>query len=536
MLFPIGHRTRFSVNIYSFRVSDPTFHHISNLFDTETVDACFLHDGRGPVPVLKDSAGRWEIEGHRQRIISVSGVELKLFSRLLDSEDIPPTEARLPALHSTDLVVVLRKFSQQQRKIRHLSNEFFCTPMFNETIDQRNGTIKRATQFPESMQDFVYSGPHFSIANPLSKTPRSSCRLKSDYDPIDLKAALDDYMPRTNYVIQRHYSKNINRIPVLPWIPRNLPRSVRIVTSTYRSIHRRMTGPAGERSLISALIPSDCGHLGTCIGSSFLDNQKLLDFHGMCISLPLDFLVKVLSVSDIHGALLDSFPFPEIEGRIRLLVHLRVLALNCLTKQYSRLWSDAWNSQYVLDSWTKRDSRLRDDYFIRLDSIWSRESALRSDFERRQALVENDVLSAFILGLTLEELISMYQIQFPVMQLYERDTWFDARGRIVFTASKGLPGVGMPRKAIPGDSSYGLTTARMHKKNVALGWEDVRNLCEGVVTRDVLDDTLPSGQVSRTIEYYAPFDRCDREADYRIAWEGFERRLGHSRTRGIDLR
>ena len=531
MLFPdIASRTRFSVNIYSFRISDPKFHQIANLFAPETVDACFSHDGTGSVPALKDSAGKWEIEGHRQRIVSIGELELRLFSHLLDSENAASGEVRLPALHSNDLVLIFSKFAQQPRKIRHLNNEFFWTPMFHETIDQQSGTISRTTQFPETMQDLVCSGPHISVGNPLFKTPRSNCQLKSDYDPIDLKSVSEDYVPRTNYIPRRHKATYIHRVPVLPWIQSDLPRSERVVTNTYRSIHREMTQPTADRSLVSALIPPDVGHLYTCIGSSFLDNQKLLDFHGMCISLPLDFLVKALNASHVHGALLDSFPFPEIEDRIRLLVHLRVLALNCLTKQYAELWNDAWNSHYVLDSWTKHDSRLSNDYFAGLESIWAREFALRSDFARRQMLVENDVLSAMILGLTLEELISMYRIQFPVMQLYERDTWYDVQGRIVFTATKGLPGVGMPRKAMPGDSSYGLTTARTHSDQIALGWEDVRYLSEGIVRRSLLDDTQPDGPTLRTIEYHAPFDRCDREADYRIAWEEFERRLGHSRT------
>ena len=42
------------------------------------------------------------------------------------------------------------------------------------------------------------------------------------------------------------------------------------------------------------------------------------------------------------------------------------------------------------------------------------------------------------------------------MRQYEADTWYDTNGRIVFTPSKGLPGVGLPRKAVKGDTSYTL--------------------------------------------------------------------------------
>ena len=128
------------------------------------------------------------------------------------------------------------------------------------------------------------------------------------------------------------------------------------------------------------------------------------------------------------------------------------------------------------------------------------------------------------LGLTLDELLTIYRVQFPVMRQYEADTWYDTRGRIVFTASKGLQGDGLPRKANKGDTTYGLRTPDADRCDIALGWEDIRRLPEGTVTRRITDDTLPGGPYERTIEYHAPFDRCNREHDYRAAWNEFTER------------
>ena len=524
-MFPdIGNRVRFSVNIHSFRLDTPKFNHISNLITPDTIEACFLHDGTGTVPALKNSEGMWELSGHRERIVRITRSELILFSELLRSAEATYGEAPLPALHSNNLVKVLSKVSKQKRKLRDLSGEFQCTNMLNETIDQQNGTIQRATRFPKSTHELILSGPHFSIANPLYKTPRMGCKSHRDYDPIDLIVVPDNYIPRTNYQLNRTQDEYYHRIPVMPWITSARTRSERIVTNTYRSIHRELTGPSSERSLLAAIIPPQVGHINSCISSSFRDTRSLLDFHAICISLPMDFFVKSLGTTSIHRTLLESFPCPDMDVRIRSKIHLRVLGLNSLTANYSRLWNDCWSPQYRMDSWAKRDHRLRRGYFQSLTPNWSRECSLRSDFERRQALVEIDVLVSMILGLTLDELISIYKIQFPVMQQYERDTWFDVNGRIIFTVSKGLPGVGVPRHAVRDDTRYGLFTPDTKKSGIALGWEEIRSLREGIVTQDVLDNTQSGDPSQRKIEYHAPFDRCDRETDYRIVWEDFRRR------------
>jgi hypothetical protein len=40
----------------------------------------------------------------------------------------------------------------------------------------------------------------------------------------------------------------------------------------------------------------------------------------------------------------------------------------------------------------------------------------------------------------------------------------------------------------------------------------------GSVTRTILDTTLPTGPLERTLEYTAPFTLSNRETDYATVW------------------
>ena len=268
-----------------------------------------------------------------------------------------------------------------------------------------------------------------------------------------------------------------------------------------------MLSQAGERTLISCIIQPASSHIYTGFTVLPKEQEKLAALAGSYSSVPFDFFVKTTGKSHFLNEIARQLPL--IDSSQGLVV--RSLSLNCLTIHYADLWYEFWNDTFREQCWAKKDDpRLSQDFFANLTPTWQRNCALRSDYARRQALVEIDVLVAQALSLTLDELITIYRVQFPVMQQYERDTWYDMNGRIVFTNSQGLTGVGFPRKG------------KGRGSNKEIGWVDIKDKTSGTVSRTILDDTMPGGPVERTITYVAPWVRCDRVEDYRVGWEFFE--------------
>ncbi len=532
-LFPeVHHHTKFSVNVYGRLRRQPAFQHIANLFQPQTVDACVEHDGQGPVPGIKDDKGKWNVAGHAERVLEVDVDALGNFAKLYDEEGTPPHQARLPALHAKTMLGALAKLAAHPMRLGDLGDDVFFTWHWDETGAQRDGTIRRETRFPNSSSELVLSGPHFFVGNPLNKTPRRECKLNSHYDVLDLTILPEAYLPRTNYVrdcAPREYER---RTPRVGWD--DVSADQEKVTRYYRVSSRRMVGSMAERTLITAIVSKDVAHVHTTMANAFRTTNELLDFAATSMSLVMDFMIKASGVSEAGKSQLDRLPFltEACHDIIRAGLRLRALRLSCLTSHYAHLWSRACDGgnppaieAFRTDSWTSDDPRLPND-FPTLDSTWCQDRALRTDYARRQALVEIDVLTAMALGLTLDELLTIYRVQFPVMRQYEADTWYDANGRIVFTPSKGLPAVGIPRTAVKNDTAWAVSTPVGHRSAIPLGWDDIRDLDEGSVTRTVIDDTLPGGPTERVIAYCAPFSRPDRENDYRQAWATFARGLG----------
>jgi hypothetical protein len=89
--------------------------------------------------------------------------------------------------------------------------------------------------------------------------------------------------------------------------------------------------------------------------------------------------------------------------------------------------------------------------------------------------------------------------QILVLMQNEDDTWYDTKGNIVFTCSKGLVGVGVDRSI----------------------WETIRYL----KAAETYEHNITKSELykDKKITYQAPFDKCDRVEDYKLAWEHYEK-------------
>ena len=492
LLFDISHSRIYSLNVYGNRQKSVLFDCIGNLFDPLTIDQCYEKDEKDEIPLLKNQRGEWETKGHKDRILKITSKELRIFSKLFDGSD-DYLSARLPVIHAKQMIDVLEKISDQILSIGALNDKVCFVTGISEPQGKKLKIIYRRVEFPANASEMVYSGNHIGVANSLYKTSRRDCNSRYDFDPIDLHEIKDNYYQRCNYFPD--FARADDYFGSTPWGSRYI--------NEYRIAVRRMLNIIGERSLMPCIIPPNTSYIDTVFAFA-LPKDDILFVAGSMASIVYDFYVKVTAKSDCRGDTISNMPYLA-SSKYRSSIAVRAALLNCLTNDYEELLLTLNSKDLKNESWAKKDKRLKRDSFLRLQQKeWTTDTPLKSEYERRQALVELDVLTAMALGITLDDLIIIYKIQFPTLQKNEKDTWYDAKGNIVFTINPNLPGVGYDRTTW--ENKIKGETAKIHK-------------------RVIIDDILPNGPTERTVLYEAPFDRCDRIADYEEVWHTFEGRF-----------
>lgn len=506
----ILHWVKFSTNIYSKHKEEIDFLSINNLYHPATIDGSFCHNGIGICAGLKNEDGSWNTTPHKDRIVRIRTEELRILAKTFE-EDANSETAKLVCIHASSILSVIKKIGGFITHVSDFENKI--SSGFHETSSVDDGILKPLTHYgnPDNY-DLIFKGPQFSIGNPWYKNPQEICNNQFQYDVVNLTKIQDNFFSRSNFtpaVDINKYKSLIEGFAINQDINGN--NKTDNWMDYYKIAFRSQLSQPQERTLICAVLPRKTAHIHAVVSVAFRNRYNCVDMAGLCSSIVLDFYIKSTGAGGLFPSRMLSFPL-GVEQKYQSALYSRTLLLNCLTNHYADLWDECWREEYAKEHWSITDKRLKP--FDTLKSTWEWATPLRNYFERRQALVEIDVIAAMALGLSLEDLEMIYNIQFPVLQQNENDTWYDAEGKIVFTCSKGLTGVGLDRPAWNAMRGEEIT----NEKGVVTGYKGAESTY--LHTIDPAKSELYGGQQQTFI---APYTKCDRIEDYRTAWAYFEK-------------
>ncbi|MFE0245347.1 class I SAM-dependent DNA methyltransferase [[Kitasatospora] papulosa] len=407
---------QFSINIYG-SATEVSFTHLSWLFDPATLMNSLKHDGNGPLPGIKHE-GRWELRPHAARLIHVDGARLANWNRLAGETKIPDRQASLLYPVTVDEQGAIEKLSAVSKRLSS-EDPHITIGMFENLATKKLGLYRWNTSTPDDLSGLILQGPHISCATPFNKQPNLPCKTNRDWAAFDLTRAPSDIIPRTNYV-RACDEASYNAIQD-KW-------GLRRYTEYFRLAWRVMVPFDTERSLFAALVPPGPAHVDAVNSMALRDNRGTALVAGFWSTLPLDYLLRITGRSHLRVSEAHKMPTPDFDHPLSTPLLLRALRLNCLTEAYALLWQELFHPTWPgYEDWAHAWPGIA-SFAGHLRGNWEYATPLRTDYERRAALVELDALVSVWLGITADQLVAIYKSRYPVLSDYEAEMYFDANG------------------------------------------------------------------------------------------------------------
>lgn len=475
LLFEIDDKATFGVHVYSAPRRQVSFTMASYLYHPDVAIRSLNHDGAGEEPGLKDPDGNWDLRPHSSRIEEVNDSTLVAWHALLENPDTPIQRSRTVYAVNRSTAETLATLAKAPR-VADLG--LYFSQGWNETIDFNRGFFTKEWGPVDSWQAAIVQGPHFYVQTPYNKSPNPTMLHNQDWSGVDLEGLSPDAMPITSYKPAKSRSEYASAYT--HWGPDKVP-----ARDHFRIAWRSMAASKNERTLIPALLPPGAAHVHAVASAGAIPDVELVLMAGVMGSLVCDLKVRTSAPSTIHRDVVSKLPRLQLNQPLAAYVVNRVARLQFLTGAFAPLW------ERILDYVPPTDSIVdlnRERIPLSVPPGWEPSLPLRRASQRRQASVEIDAIVALSLGITADELCTVYRTQFAVLYGYDRNVYFyDANGRLV-------------------------------PNEVLKVWRQKGD----AITQDERTATNASGN---TYEYELPFVTLDREADMRQAYAHFERIL-----------
>ncbi|MFI6850391.1 class I SAM-dependent DNA methyltransferase [Kitasatospora sp. NPDC050467] len=454
------------------------FLHLSELYGAEVVPESLKHDGSGEAPGIRHQ-GTWDIRPHRDRVVNVDTHLLTSWHRLSGASG---------PISQTPLLYPITSLEQGaidalgQIGTRLGAQGPWISRGYDEANGKKDGYIRWANQTVDSLDEVILQGPHFGGALPFAKEPKIPCRNNSDWIPLIPSNLGRDFIPKTNYV--RACNEDRYREAQDSWDGRRYTRYFRLAW-------RAMIPFNSERSLFASIIPPGPAHVHTVHSMALPNNGLTVLSAGFWASLPLDYLLRITGRSHLQHGEARKMPAPSLDHPLTAALIVRALRLNCLTDTYAPLWEELFHPDWAeCEGWAHNNWPNLTPLASHLMPTWDYETPLRSECERRAALVELDALVSVWLGITADQLVAIYKSRYPVLSDYEAEMYFDMAGRKI---------------------------ARNHN---TYGHGQIKETYPALLDHLANPATIPPPE-----GYSAPFYKANRETEMRAAHAHFQARL-----------